>query len=97
VARIVYSACALDHLERAVGLLRAQDPRGAARAVHAIASAAESVATHPLIGQRIDGEIRELIISYGETGYVALYRFIVPRDEVHVLAIRHQRELGRLP
>jgi plasmid stabilization system protein ParE len=43
------------------------------------------------------GDIRELVISFGQTGYVALYRFVVPRDEVRVLAIRHQREIGFLP
>jgi len=97
VARVVYSARALDHLERAFEFLRTQDPRVAERAVLAIVSAVDNLSTHPLIGRRIDGEIRELILSYGETGYVALYRFVVPRDEVRVLAIRHQRELGYLP
>jgi len=38
-----------------------------------------------------------LVISYGQTGYLALYRFVVSQDEVRVLAIRHQRELGFLP
>jgi hypothetical protein len=32
--------------------------------------------------------------AYGQTGYVALYRFVIPRNEVRILAIRHQRELG---
>lgn len=40
------------------------------------------------------GDLRELVISYGRTGYVALYRFLPLRDEVRVLAIRHQREIG---
>ncbi|MDZ7841325.1 MAG: hypothetical protein U5R46_10985 [Gammaproteobacteria bacterium] len=31
---------------------------------------------HPLIGRRVQGEIRELVISYGKTGYVVLYRFL---------------------
>jgi plasmid stabilization system protein ParE len=43
------------------------------------------------------GELRELVISYGRTGYVALYRFVIGRDEVRILALRHQRELGFLP
>jgi plasmid stabilization system protein ParE len=45
----------------------------------------------------VHGDIRELVISYGQTGYIALYRFVVPRDEVTVLAIRHQREIGFVP
>jgi len=63
----------------------------------AIRSAVESLAVHPLLGRRVHGDIRELVISLGQTGYIALYRFIVPQDEVRVLAIRHQREIGFLP
>jgi plasmid stabilization system protein ParE len=37
------------------------------------------------------------VISYGHTGHVALYRFLVGRDEVRILAIRHQREVGFAP
>ena len=43
------------------------------------------------------GELRELVISYGRTGYVALYRFFIARDEVRALAIRNQRQLGFVP
>jgi len=37
------------------------------------------------------------VISFGVTGYVALYRFVVQDDQVRVLALRHQREIGYLP
>lgn len=97
MARIVYCARALDHLEGAFESLRAQNPEAAGHAAHAIASAVDNLASHPLTGRRIDDEVRELVISYGETGYLALYRFAVPQDEVRVLAIRHQREVGHLP
>jgi plasmid stabilization system protein ParE len=50
-----------------------------------------------LLGRPLHGDIRELVISYGRTGYVALYRFVVGRDEVRILAMRHQRELGFAP
>ena len=40
---------------------------------------------------------RELVISYGLTGYLSLYRFVVSRDEVRIVALRYQRELGFLP
>jgi hypothetical protein len=36
-------------------------------------------------------------IQYGATGYIALYRFDIQRDQVRVLALRHQREIGYLP
>jgi plasmid stabilization system protein ParE len=97
VAQVVYSARSLDHIERAFQFLRDKNPTAASNAVMAIQSAVESLAAHPFIGRRIEGELRELIISYGQSGYVALYRFVAAQDQVRVLAIRHQRELGFQP
>ena len=51
------------------------------------------LASHPLAGRRVEGELRELVISYGKTGFVALYRFLPAADQVRVLTLRHQREL----
>lgn len=39
-------------------------------------------------------DLRELIIGFGATGYVALYRHASSRDAVYVLAFRHQKEAG---
>ena len=97
MAKVVYSARALDHIERAFQFLRDNDPSAALSAVTAIQSAIENLAAHPLVGRRLEGELRELIISYGHSGYVALYRFVISSDEVRILAIRHQREVGFLP
>ncbi len=47
-----------------------------------------------MIGRVVRREIRELVISQGRSGYLALYRFYPQRDVVRVLRIRHQRELG---
>jgi plasmid stabilization system protein ParE len=97
VATVVYSARALSHLERAFELLAPENPGASIAAASAIRSAVENLAVHPLLGQRVLGDVRELVISYGQTGYIALYRFVVPQDEVRVLAIRHQREIGFVP
>jgi plasmid stabilization system protein ParE len=97
VAKVVYSGRALDHIERAFQFLRDKNPDAAMNAVTAIQSAVEHLAAHPLVGRRIEGEVRELVISCGHSGYIALYRFVVSRDEVRILAIRHQREVGFLP
>lgn len=51
--------------------------------------------THsPLIGRRVRGGKRELVIGRGSRGYAALYRFVPDIDTVFVLAIRSQREAG---
>jgi plasmid stabilization system protein ParE len=97
VATVVYSKRALDHIERAFQFLRDKNPVAAQGAVVAIQSAVDNLSAHPLVGRRIEGELRELIISYGHSGYVALYRFVIPTDEIRILAIRHQREIGYLP
>ena len=97
MATVVYSKRALDHIERAFQFLRHKDPDAAQNAVTAIQSAVDNLAAHPLVGRRLEGELRELIISYGHSGYVALYRFVIATDEVRILAIRHQREVGFLP
>ena len=93
MARIVYAANAIANLERAFAFLAEHDPTAATGAARAIRTAVEGLADHPLIGRPIEGGLRELVVSYGRTGYVALYRFLPVRDEVRVLAVRHQREL----
>jgi plasmid stabilization system protein ParE len=93
LAQVVYSARALDHLERAFEFLAENDAAAALNAATAIRTAVDMLAQHPLIGRPAQGALRELVISYGHTGYVALYRFVAARDEVRILAIRHQREL----
>lgn len=93
MARVVYSHNALANLERAFAFLTEHEPSAAIAAATAIREAVETLSNHPLIGRRAEGEIRELVISYGKTGYTALYRFLPERNLVRILAIRHQREL----
>ena len=93
VARIIYSARALDDLARLFRFLVENDSSAAAASASVVRSAVEMLAQHPYAGRRVEREIRELVISFGKTGYVALYRFIPVKDEVRILALRHQREL----
>jgi hypothetical protein len=50
------------------------------------------------MGRPVDdlSELRELIIPFGDSGYVALYHHAVRTDSVYVLAFRHQKEAGYL-
>lgn len=96
VIRIVYASRALDDLARVFRFLAEHDPAAAVASASAIRSAVEMLAQHPYAGRRVEGvqrEVRELVISFGKTGYVALYRFIPVKGEVRILALRHQREL----
>jgi plasmid stabilization system protein ParE len=74
-----------------------QNPAVAVAAADAISSAIDTLAAHPLMGRRVEADLRELVISFGATGHIALYRFVVQLDQVRVLALRHQREIGYLP
>ena len=93
MARIVYSENALTNLERLFSFLLEHDPSAAVTAADILTGAIDTLRAHPFIGRCAEGDIRELIVSYGKSGYVALYRFIPARDEVRILAIRHQLEL----
>jgi len=52
--------------------------------------------TAPEIGRPFaeSPDLRELIIEFGDTGYVALYRHSPEQDAVTILAFRHQKEAG---
>jgi plasmid stabilization system protein ParE len=97
VAQVVYSARGIENLEHAFASLLAANPTAAEAAAEAIESAVNTLAAHPLVGRRIEADLRELVVSFGVTGYIALYRFEVREDTVRVLALRHQQEIGYLP
>lgn len=90
--RVVYSAQALSDLERLTDFLLAQDVAVVEERIQSVLSAIEILAANPFIGRPIRDSLRELVISYGRTGYGALYRVVARR--VEILAIRHQREAG---
>lgn len=93
MAQVIYSENALENIGRAYEFLAESDAYAAAAAIGAIRGSISMLSAHPMIGRSMDGPLRELVISFGKTGYVALYRFRPERDEVRILAIRHQREL----
>ena len=80
MATVVHSARVLSNLARAFEFLASENPDAASAAAGTVRSAVENLAMHPLVGRRVHGDIRELVISYGQTGYIALYRFVVPAD-----------------
>jgi plasmid stabilization system protein ParE len=94
LAKLIYSKCALDDLERLTDFLSATDPLAAAETIGLIEEAIGLLKRHPLIGRSVEDELRELVISRGRTGYVALYSFEEEQEAVLILAIRHQREAG---
>ena len=75
MAQVIYSDEAFTDFERIIEFLLETFPKVAAQALDSISSAIGILEAHPFIGRRVDDHIRELIISQGATGYLALYRF----------------------
>ena len=94
MATVSYSRRALSDLERLIDFLMANDPPAATPTAALIVSAVEALEHHPLIGRPAESNFRELVISRGKTGYLALYRYDEARNRVLVLTVRHQREAG---
>ena len=92
--RVTLSERAFDDLERIQDFLGEADPRSAAAAIDTILDAFAILERHPFVGRPVEGALRELVISFGMSGYVALYRVRPHLDRVEVLALRHQREAG---
>lgn len=94
MAKIVHAPEAIADLAHLWQFLSDAVPESAAAAVDDVAGALGVLAAHPMIGRRVDDALRELVISRGATGYVALYRFEEETETVRILRIRHQRESG---
>ena len=90
---LIVAERAISDLARIADFLLEEDPSSSARIVTLILEALQILQQHPRIG-RVAGQHRELVISHGDTGYIALYDFDEPRDRIMVHAVRHQREVG---
>ena len=94
MAELVYAPQALADLERLSDFLLETDPQAAHDTAMLIFEALEILVQHPEMGRKVHPGQRELVISRGRTGYLALYRFLPHIDRILVLALRHQRESG---
>lgn len=94
--RVSVTAGAADGLERCRAFLQRENPRASRRAGRAIEAKLARPATTPEIGRPMleAPHLRELVIEFGESGYVALYRYDEADDAAYVLAFRHQKEAG---
>ena len=89
-----YTEHALNDLEKLRDFLRETDEAPAAQTVELITTAVGLLEQHPLIGRPAESGLRELVVSRGKSGYLALYLYDEARDRVLVLRLRHQREAG---
>ncbi len=85
-------------LERCRLFLHEKSPAAARRAGQAIERQFARLEANHNIGRPFPElpVLRELVIDFGDSGYVALYRYEASSDTVYVLAFRHQKEAGYL-
>nr|WP_216859537.1 type II toxin-antitoxin system RelE/ParE family toxin [Sulfitobacter aestuariivivens] len=92
---MIWSPEALEDVQRLYRFLAEKNPDAARRAASAIRDGMKIVADHPDVGRPVDDmdpEFQEWPISFGASGYVALYR--LEKDVALVVAVRHQKEVG---
>ena len=93
---IVFVEEALADLDRIFECNFERDPETALEHIGKIRSAIMILDEHPEIGRisQPGSTLRELVISHGKSGYLALYEHSAAERLVRVIAIRHQREAG---
>jgi plasmid stabilization system protein ParE len=81
-------------LSRLHTFLASKDINAAKRAMQVIRESLTPLAFAPFIGRPVEDsdDLRELVIDFGASGYLALYRFESTLDTVTILAIKHERE-----
>lgn len=96
MSRVIITEKAIEGLKRCRQFLAGKNPLAARRASRIISSSIQLLETHPNIGRPHLDEtpLKELIIEFGATGYIALYRYDSQKDEVYVLSFRHQKEIN---
>ena len=94
--RLVITEGAALGFERCRLFLSEKNPKAAVRAGQVIKRQLTLLEAEPEIGRPFGDlpELRELMIPFGDSGYVALYRHEMAANAVYVLAFRHQKEVG---
>jgi plasmid stabilization system protein ParE len=96
VPRVIVTEGAAQGLERCRQFLAEKNPHASRRAGQIIAQHLSLLENNPDIGRPLDElpTVRELVIPFGDSGYVGLYRFEQETGVVYLPAFRHQKETG---
>jgi plasmid stabilization system protein ParE len=94
MTRLVFAPQTAKDIKRLTEFILDTDPVAAKETVTILVDGLSILKLHPLVGRTVENNYRELVISRGRTGYVALYAYDAIRDIALIVAIRHQRECG---
>ena len=92
---LIWSPSALQDVHRVYQFLAENNIDAAKRAAKAIRDGVKILAHQPEVGrpvEEMDPEYREWLIDFGDSGYIALYRY--DGRMAVILAVRHQKEAG---
>ena len=96
--QVIFTSGALQDIKYCRRVLELKSPEAAFRSQQVIQQRFLLLETTPLIGRVFLSshklELRELIIPFGNSGYVALYRYDPEKELVFILAFRHQKEFS---
>ncbi len=94
--QIIITEGAALGLERCRLFLTGKNRQAAIRAGQSIKQQFTLLEMEPGLGRPLDDlpELRELLIPFGDSGYVALYRHDVTDNTIYILAFRHQKKVG---
>ena len=90
MSRLIWTPGASVGLERAYLFLAEKDEEAAVKALGSLLLEKFPEAGRP--AEDLEPEHRELLIPFGGSGYVLLYR--IEGALVYILAVRHQKEAG---
>ena len=91
---VILSARAQSDISRLHKFLLEKDANVAKRAVIALRDAFLPLKLTPMVGRPVEDhpKLRELVIDFGSSGYLAMYCYEPVDDTLTILAIKHQRE-----
>jgi plasmid stabilization system protein ParE len=95
MSRLIWSRQALLDVQRLYRFLAVKNIAAASRAIKSVRQGVKVLGYQPGIGRTVEDipeEFREWLIDFGNSGYVARYRF--DGETVTILAVRHQKEAG---
>jgi plasmid stabilization system protein ParE len=91
---ILLSPDAVVDVERVRGFLEERNPDAAQRALATIWHALEKIQTFPdLSVPTADAEIRQIIVRFGRSAYIARYTVVPQSGDILVTRLWHGREM----
>lgn len=95
--QVIISESARQDLQRLQDFLKTKNTLAAKKVAEILIRAIRMLQTMPDIGRPVAHlplEFQELVIEFGSSGYVMLYRYDEYTDNLVILKIKHQKEAG---